>query len=143
YVSELLYIHSEVMIVDDRRVIMGSANLNDRSQKGDGVSEIALVSVRYGAADVICLWQHFATRFAATLRRKLYREHFGLIPPQPVASSREPVDSFMRPALHPNADETTQRSDVLVADPLSDEVLSLWEGTAKKNRDIFIDMFRP
>lgn len=50
YVSELLYIHSKVMIVDDRRVIvsvyttsmrrwliiapqMGSANINDRSQK--------------------------------------------------------------------------------------------------------------
>ena len=43
YISELLYIHSKVMIVDDRRVVMGSANLNDRSQKGDGDSEIALV----------------------------------------------------------------------------------------------------
>jgi phospholipase D1/2 len=43
YVTELLYIHSKVMIVDDKRVIMGSANINDRSQKGDGDSEIALV----------------------------------------------------------------------------------------------------
>jgi phospholipase D1/2 len=43
YITELLYIHSKVMIVDDRRVIMGSANFNDRSQKGDGDSEIALV----------------------------------------------------------------------------------------------------
>ena len=50
YVSELLYIHTKLMIVDDRTVIvsthrasfltylftrlqMGSANLNDRSQK--------------------------------------------------------------------------------------------------------------
>lgn len=52
YVSELCYIHTKLMIVDDRRVIvcvasfilpntvvtffvlqMGSANLNDRSQK--------------------------------------------------------------------------------------------------------------
>jgi phospholipase D1/2 len=43
YITELLYIHSKIMIVDDRKVIMGSANLNDRSQKGDGDSEIALV----------------------------------------------------------------------------------------------------
>lgn len=43
YITELLYIHSKLMIVDDRRVIMGSANFNDRSQKGDGDSEIALV----------------------------------------------------------------------------------------------------
>lgn len=31
------------MIIDDRRVIMGSANLNDRSQVGDHDSEIALI----------------------------------------------------------------------------------------------------
>ncbi|KAJ7886537.1 hypothetical protein B0H14DRAFT_2498500 [Mycena olivaceomarginata] len=44
YVSELLYIHTKLMIVDDKRVIMGSANINDRSQKVcDGDSEIALV----------------------------------------------------------------------------------------------------
>ena len=43
YITELLYIHSKMMIVDDKRVIMGSANINDRSQKGDGDSEIALV----------------------------------------------------------------------------------------------------
>jgi phospholipase D1/2 len=108
---------------------------------------------------VIRFWQYLATRFAATLRRKLYRgtcrisitnwrahdfpEHLGLISPQPVAAAHEPVDSFMRPAPHPNADETTLRIDALVADPLSDEVLSLWEGTAKKNREIFTEVFRP
>jgi hypothetical protein len=37
------YIHSKLMIVDDRRVICGSANLNDRSMCGDRDSEIALV----------------------------------------------------------------------------------------------------
>jgi phospholipase D1/2 len=31
------------MIVDDRRVICGSANLNDRSQNGDHDSEIAIL----------------------------------------------------------------------------------------------------
>jgi phospholipase D1/2 len=31
------------MIVDDRRAICGSANLNDRSQKGDHDSEIAIL----------------------------------------------------------------------------------------------------
>lgn len=43
YITELLYIHSKIMIVDDRKVIMGSANFNDRSQKGNGDSEIAVV----------------------------------------------------------------------------------------------------
>lgn len=41
--EQLCYIHSKLMIVDDRRVICGSANLNDRSQNGDHDSEIAIL----------------------------------------------------------------------------------------------------
>lgn len=41
YATELLYVHSKLMIVDDRRVICGSANINDRSMVGNHDSEIA------------------------------------------------------------------------------------------------------
>ena len=34
-VTEILYIHSKLMIVDDSKVILGSANINDRSMLGD------------------------------------------------------------------------------------------------------------
>lgn len=30
-VTEIVYVHSKVMIVDDRYVLIGSANINDRS----------------------------------------------------------------------------------------------------------------
>jgi phospholipase D1/2 len=43
FVTEELYIHTKCMIVDDLKVIMGSANINDRSMVGDRDSEIALV----------------------------------------------------------------------------------------------------
>lgn len=33
--TEIIYIHSKLMIVDDRYVIIGSANINDRSMLGD------------------------------------------------------------------------------------------------------------
>lgn len=33
-VTEILYIHSKLMIVDDEKVILGSANINDRSLLG-------------------------------------------------------------------------------------------------------------
>lgn len=47
-VSELIYIHSKLMIVDDRFVIAGSANINDRSLNGDRDSEVCLViEVKY------------------------------------------------------------------------------------------------
>ena len=38
-----VYIHGKVCIVDDRLVIIGSANINERSQRGDRDSEIAAV----------------------------------------------------------------------------------------------------
>ena len=38
-VTELIYIHSKLMIIDDKYVIMGSANINDRSMIGDRDSE--------------------------------------------------------------------------------------------------------
>lgn len=99
YVSELLYIHSKVMIVDDQRVIMGSANLNDRSQNGDGDSEICLV-----VEDQETILSEMdgkpvrAARFAATLRRRLFREHLGLISPQLSEDGNPTVTPFMRPA---------------------------------------------
>ena len=38
-----VYIHAKVCIVDDRLVIIGSANINERSQRGDRDSELAAV----------------------------------------------------------------------------------------------------
>ncbi|THU96802.1 phospholipase D/nuclease [Dendrothele bispora CBS 962.96] len=144
YVSELLYIHSKVMIVDDRRVIMGSANINDRSQKGDGDSEIALVvedtdmiKSKMNGED------YMAARFAATLRRKLYKEHLGLIPPQDAYSSSRHPTACMHPAPTPQEDTTASEEDQLVADPLSEKTMDLWRDTARKNREVFTEIFRP
>ncbi|KAF9473130.1 phospholipase D/nuclease [Pholiota conissans] len=144
YVSELLYIHSKLMIVDDRRVIMGSANINDRSQKGDGDSEIALVIEDDDMINSTMDGESYeVSRFAATLRRQLYKEHLGLIEPQ-LADARDPeVTSFMRPAPFPNKDETRTHEDRLVSDPLADATNSLWMETARKNREIFTELFRP
>lgn len=62
------------MIVDDRRVIMGSANINDRSQKGDGDSEIALIVEDTELVESKMDGQRYmATRFASSLRRRLWR----------------------------------------------------------------------
>ena len=33
-VTEIIYVHSKLMIVDDKRFIIGSANINDRSLLG-------------------------------------------------------------------------------------------------------------
>jgi len=144
YVSEMLYIHSKLMIVDDRRVIMGSANINDRSQRGDGDSEICLVVEDQDMIDATMGGEPYrVSRFAATLRRKLYREHLGLIEPQECNKPYPKVTTFMRPAPIPNRDETREPEDRLVADPLARETQLLLIETAHRNREVFAEFFRP
>lgn len=40
--TEIIYVHSKLMIVDDNYAIIGSANINDRSMLGTRDSEIAV-----------------------------------------------------------------------------------------------------
>ncbi len=42
-VHGIIYVHSKLMIVDDKYVICGSANINDRSMLGSRDSEVAAV----------------------------------------------------------------------------------------------------
>lgn len=70
-------------------------------------------------------------------------EHLGLIEAQ-ICDSRNPeVTSFMHPAPYPNKDQTHTHEDSIVADPLSEATLSLWMKTARVNREIFTELFRP
>ncbi|KIY47816.1 phospholipase D/nuclease [Fistulina hepatica ATCC 64428] len=145
FVSELVYIHGKVMIVDDRRVIMGSANLNDRSQKGDGDSEIALVVEDTDMIQSTMNGEpYMVARFATSLRRKLWREHLGLIDPQDcdLGDASRPT-SFMHAAPRPNEEDFGSREDREVADPICEHTLRLWNDTARRNREIFTELFLP
>uniref|UniRef100_A0A8C8JFK7 Phospholipase n=1 Tax=Oncorhynchus tshawytscha TaxID=74940 RepID=A0A8C8JFK7_ONCTS len=42
-VTELVYVHSKMLIADDNTVIIGSANINDRSMLGKRDSEVAVI----------------------------------------------------------------------------------------------------
>ncbi|KAI4124813.1 MAG: hypothetical protein LQ347_005583 [Umbilicaria vellea] len=78
-VTEQLYIHAKIMVVDDRTAIIGSANINERSMLGSRDSECAAV-----VRDTDMLWSTMAGepylvgRFPHTLRMRLMREHLGL-----------------------------------------------------------------
>ena len=78
-VTEQLYIHAKCIIVDDRIALIGSANINERSMRGDRDSECAAV-----VRDTDMLWStmngkpYLVGRFPHTLRMRLMREHMGL-----------------------------------------------------------------
>ncbi|PFH53919.1 hypothetical protein AMATHDRAFT_72945 [Amanita thiersii Skay4041] len=77
--TEQVYIHGKVCVVDDRLAIIGSANINERSQRGDRDSEIAAIIRDTDMIDGTMAGRPFKVgRFAHTLRVRLMREHLGV-----------------------------------------------------------------
>ncbi|ORY91608.1 hypothetical protein BCR35DRAFT_316841 [Leucosporidium creatinivorum] len=77
--TEAVYIHAKAMIVDDRTVIIGSANINERSQRGDRDSELACIIRDTDMIDSTMAGKPYMVgRFAHTMRVRLMREHLGV-----------------------------------------------------------------
>ncbi|KAJ9099791.1 hypothetical protein QFC21_003789 [Naganishia friedmannii] len=143
YVSELCYIHSKFMCVDDRRIICGSANLNDRSQRGDRDSEIAVcIEDDELIPSTMNGKPYMAGKVTSAWRRKLMREHLGLMPPQMADNANDPTLA-MHPVPSPIDYDWGSKEDQMVEDMLSPEFWRLWSQTAMRNRAIFERIFRP
>ncbi|KAI1660886.1 phospholipase D/nuclease [Daldinia decipiens] len=141
FVSEELYIHSKVLIADDRLVICGSANLNDRSQLGTHDSEIAVVIEDQESVDSSMNGRPFrASRFATSLRRQLYRKHLGLLPDQ---RWDQPDANWTPVDRDPQQYDWGSPSDRLVEDPMSEDFWQLWTETARTNTEVFSKVFHP
>ena len=97
------------MIVDDKTVILGSANINDRSMLGTRDSEYAvMINENPKLNSKMDGKDYKAANFAYSFRVNLFAEHLGIDP----------------------------KSNILV-DPLSDEFLHLVQNTAHNNTMIY------
>ena len=77
--TEQIYPHDKIMVVDDRLAIIGSANINERSQRGDRDSELACVIRDTDMIDSTMGGEPYKVgRFAHTFRVRLMREHLGI-----------------------------------------------------------------
>lgn len=107
------------MIADDRHVIIGSANINDRSMMGSRDSELAFVIKDEKPITVRMNNQQFphASKFAHTLRLRLFHEHLGI-----------PFPHDLRDVHDPQMDPTSKdfASEPHLLDPVSNECWSLW-----------------
>ncbi len=100
----MIYVHAKMMIVDDEYIIVGSANINQRSMDGARDSEIAM-----GAYQPY----HLASRQPARgqihgFRMSLWYEHLGML-----------HDSF----LHPESEECIRQ-----VNQISDKYWDLYSG---------------
>ncbi|OQE36100.1 hypothetical protein PENCOP_c012G01426 [Penicillium coprophilum] len=140
FVQEELYVHGKVCIVDDRTIICGSANINDRSQLGSHDSELAIVMEDQDLIDSKMNGQPYqASRLAATLRRQLWREHLGLLPAQDYDSSADP--NAQPPEVCLNEIDQGPENE-FVTDPLSDGVWNTWTSQATGNTEAYRMLFR-
>lgn len=112
--TEQIYVHSKLMIVDDRVVIVGSANINDRSLLGDRDTELSAIIVdEQTQSATINDRQTKVRKFARDLRMRLWREHLGI-----------------------------WKDDAKIGDPVSDKTYyDVWIDTAEKNTAAYEAVF--
>ena len=78
-VQEIIYVHSKLMIVDDKYVICGSANINDRSMLGKRDSEVAaVISDEEFVESTLNEQTVQAGKYALSLRKKIFKLHIGI-----------------------------------------------------------------
>ncbi|GAB2277379.1 Phospholipase D zeta 1 [Dionaea muscipula] len=114
-VTSQVYVHSKLMIVDDRIALIGSANINDRSLLGSRDSEIGVVIEDKEYLESSMNGQPWrAGKLSYGLRLSLWSEHLG---------------------LHPG--DISQ-----IHDPIADKTYKdLWMRTAMENTLIYQDVF--
>ncbi|CAM5138089.1 unnamed protein product [Eretmochelys imbricata] len=115
-VTELIYVHSKLLIADDNTVIIGSANINDRSMLGKRDSEMAIIVQDTETVPSVMDGKDYkAGRFAQSLRLRCFRVVLGC-------------------SADLNAD---------LQDPVSDRFFKeVWVSTAARNATIFDKVFR-
>ncbi|XP_043854121.1 LOW QUALITY PROTEIN: phospholipase D1 [Dromiciops gliroides] len=96
-VTELIYVHSKLLIADDNTVIIGSANINDRSMLGKRDSEMAVIVQDTETVSSMMNGEEYqAGKFAQGLRLQCFRVVLGY-PSEPTSEILDPVsDKFFK-----------------------------------------------
>ncbi|KAF9159991.1 Phospholipase D1 [Actinomortierella ambigua] len=133
FITEQVYIHAKMMIVDDRVAIIGSANINERSMLGNRDSEIAAIVRDQDYIQSTMNGEPYkVSRFAHTLRMNLMMEHLGLDVHGHQLEGEEPEDR--NPGRFTEAD---------FVDPIHPAFFEdIWQHHAEINTNIFREMFK-
>ncbi|TKS87343.1 Phospholipase D1 [Collichthys lucidus] len=115
-VTELIYVHSKMLIADDNTVIIGSANINDRSMLGKRDSEVAVIVEDSETVTAVMDGQEYqAGKYALQLRLECFKTILG-------AHTDPSID---------------------VSDPVSNQFYKeVWMATCARNATIYQRVFR-
>ncbi|TQS35357.1 hypothetical protein Golomagni_04224 [Golovinomyces magnicellulatus] len=138
WIQEEIYVHSKILIIDDKTCICGSANINDRSQLGFHDSELGIVITDTRKINITMDGIPFKAGYhAASLRRCLWREHLGLRT-HPILDT-DKYSNTQPP--HKNLDLKEAPGDEFLVDPFNDKLWDMWTANATKNTEIFRHLF--
>uniref|UniRef100_A0AAY4APB5 Phospholipase n=1 Tax=Denticeps clupeoides TaxID=299321 RepID=A0AAY4APB5_9TELE len=114
--TELIYVHSKMLIADDNTVIIGSANINDRSMLGKRDSEVAVIVEDTETVPSVMDGEDYqAGKFALQLRLECFKIILG---------------AFTDPSIE-------------VTDPVSDRFYKeVWMATSARNATIYEKVFQ-
>lgn len=107
------------MIADDKTVIIGSANINDRSLLGKRDSEVAVIINDEAFEDGKMNGESFPCGvYAGRLRKNLFKEHLGLM-------------------------NSTSKTDPDITDPIiASFYKDVWLKTSKENTKLYDEVFK-
>jgi phosphatidylserine/phosphatidylglycerophosphate/cardiolipin synthase-like enzyme/Ca2+-binding EF-hand superfamily protein len=141
-----IYVHSKLMIVDDRYAVIGSANINDRSMVGTRDSEIAIIIEDHDTSQT--LMNNKLTRVGRCvkhLRLKLWAEHLGIDlslqqqqlqqpppPPPPPQESKHNSTRYMNMGI----------LYLAMKDPISEYTFNHIRNIARDNTKIYEKVFQ-
>ena len=112
--TEIIYIHSKLLIVDDIKVLIGSPNINDRSLLGNRDSEIAILVEEKKEDNFIMNGNKYqASKLAVELRKKLMAEFLGI-----------------------------DMNDTILIDPVSNDLFNFMNSRARNNTEIYRNLFK-
>ncbi|MES2318389.1 MAG: phospholipase D-like domain-containing protein [Pseudomonadota bacterium] len=128
--TEQVYIHSKLLIVDDRHVVIGSANINDRSQSGKRDSEIAvmLLDTKKTKKQLRDATTH-VNALARNLRVNIWRKHFAL-------------DRKLEPHERANSIVVAATEmEAMIELPAADATIKAIQKLARRNAEIYVETF--
>lgn len=137
YVTEQIYIHSKLMVVDDRFALLGSANVNDRSLLGERDSEIALLVIDTDTSqcDVGTGSKKPVRTFARDLRIGVWKKTFGITGNiRPASHLKQAIEQPANPASW-QAIQKQAKANAEAYEKAFPFVPRNWSGAFDKNDD--------
>jgi len=169
--TEQVYVHAKMVIADDKVVIIGSGNFNDRSMMGTRDSEIGIVIRDVSSFEDITMngTPYKAGSFAYSLRMHLWKIHLGIFHVQNLyypeahvhcSAHRDPINGEDNSHCHVHSQTHGQIKDVptpnrecdvdpgdneilalVIKDPITSNTYGTWCSLARENGRIYKEIF--